>query len=242
MSTDVVRDKPESSLQTTATPSNREIPPLQAGDRLTRQEFLHRYDAMPHVNKAELIEGVVYMPSPVSVDHGESHFDFVTWLGTYRARTPGVVGGDNTTLMLDLDNAPQPDGYLRLLPECGGQAVVAEGYVEGAPELIAEVAASSKSYDLHDKLNAYRRNGVREYVVWRVWDKAVDWFVLQDGHFVKQPPDEDGILRSQTFPGLRLDAAAVIRGDLACVLDVLNDGLASPQHAEFVVSLSHREK
>ena len=145
--------------------------------------------------------------------------------------------------MLDFNNVPQPDGYLRLLPECGGQTVVSESYVEGAPELIAEVAASSKSYDLHDKLNAYRRNGVREYVVWRVWDKAVDWFVLEDGQFSPQSTRNDGILRSQVFPGLWLDADAVIRGDLARVLDVLNEGLASPEHAEFVKQLSdHRQQ
>ena len=92
-------------------------------------------------------------------------------------------GGDNATLRLDLDNEPQPDGYLRLLPECGGQARLVDGYVTGAPELIVEIAASSASYDLHEKLNAYRRNGVREYVVWRVWDQAVDWFVLRGGRF-----------------------------------------------------------
>ena len=139
--------------------------------------------------------------------------------------------------MLDLDNAPQPDGYLRILPECGGQSGVVDGYVEGAPELIAEVAASSKSYDLHDKLNAYRRNGVREYVVLRVWDRAVDWFVLEEGRFVPQQPGEDGVLKSQVFPGLWLDAAAVIDGKLSRVLEVLNAGIADSEHAEFVAKL-----
>ena len=41
------------------------ILPLEHGDHLTREEFERRYEAMPHVRKAELIEGVVYMPSPV---------------------------------------------------------------------------------------------------------------------------------------------------------------------------------
>ncbi len=151
--------------------SARRLPPLRSGDHLTRDEFERRYRAMPAVHKAELIEGVVYMPSPVSAeDHGEPHFDLNGWLFVYRAHTPQVRGGDNATLRLDLDNEPQPDGYLRLLPECGGQARLVDGYVTGAPELIVEVAASSASYDLHEKLNAYRRNGVREYVVWRVWD------------------------------------------------------------------------
>src|SRR5438309_5414887 len=150
------------------------IPPLENGDRLRRPEFERRYDAMPGLKKAELIEGVVYMPSPVSVDHDGPHFDLIGWLATYRVMTPGVRGGDNGSLRLDLDNMPQPDAYLRVLEACGGQSRIdAEGYVEGAPELIAEVAATSASYDLHAKLHVYRRNGVREYIVWRVLDRQI---------------------------------------------------------------------
>jgi len=210
------------------------IPPLRNGDHLTRDEFERRYEAMPHVNKAELIEGVVHMPSPVSAEeHGEPHFDFITCLGFYRAHTPHVRGGDNATLRLDLDNAPQPDGYLRLLPELGGQARLVDGYVTGAPELIVEVAASSASYDLHEKLHAYRRNGVREYVVWRVWDGEIDWFVLRAGRY-EGLPLVDGVFKSEVFPGLWLDPAAVLRGDMARVLEVLQHGLASAEHASFV--------
>jgi len=212
----------------------RPIPPLRDGDHLTRDEFERRYQAMPDVNKAQLVEGIVHMPSPVSAaDHGEPHFDFVTWLGVYRAHTPSVRGGDNSTLRLDLDNEPQPDGYLRLLPECGGQTRLVDGYVTGAPELIVEIAASSESYDLHEKLNAYRRNGVCEYVVWRVWDAAVDWFVLRAGRFEPLPLTE-GLYRSSVVPGLWLEPAAVVRGDLARVLQVLQQGLDSPEHAAFV--------
>lgn len=226
-----------------ATPQSDEcVPPLEAGDRLKQDEFLRRYEAMPDVHRAELIEGVVYMPSPVSADdHGEPHFDFVTWLGVYRAHTPGVRGGDNSTLKLDVDNCPQPDGYLRLLPECGGQSRLVDGYIERAPELVAEVAASSESYDLHDKLNAYnayRRNGVREYVVWRVRNQAVDWFLLEGGRFQPHLPDEEGILRSQVFPGLWLDPKAVVSGNMARVLGVLQQGIASDAHRQFVQSLS----
>jgi Uma2 family endonuclease len=210
------------------------IPPLQTGDHLTRDEFERRYRAMPHAHRAELIEGVVYMPSPVSAaDHGEPHFDLITWLGLYRARTPQVKGGDNSTLRLDLDNEPQPDGYLRLVEECGGQARLVDGYVTGAPELVLEIAASSASYDLHEKLNAYRRNGVREYVIWRVWDEAIDWLVLRQGRYEPLAP-VDGVYRSEVFPGLWLDAAAVLRSDLARVLEVLQQGLAGQEHADFV--------
>jgi Uma2 family endonuclease len=224
-------------------PVAREIPPLIAGDRLTRDEFERRYRAMAHITKAELVEGVVYMPSPVSdEDHGAPHADLMGWLAHYRAHTPGVSAGDNSTLRLDIDNEPQPDAHLRIVPEKGGRTRTVDGYVQGGPELVAEVAASSASYDLHDKLNAYRRNGVQEYVVWRVWDRAVDWLALRSGRYERLPPDPSGICRSEVFPGLWLDAAALVAGDLARVLQVLQQGLASPEHAAFVARLQQQAK
>ncbi len=216
----------------------RAIPPLEAGDRLTRDEFERRYEAMQNLKKAELIEGIVYMPSPVSADgHGVPHVDITTVLGVYRSQTPGVQVGDNCTVRLDLDNEPQPDDYLRILPEYGGQSDDSGGYIEGAPELIAEVAASSVSYDLHDKMNAYRRNGVREYVVWRVRDRDIDWFVLRDGRFERLTPNAPGVYQSEVFPGLWLDTRAMIEGNLAGVLQVLQNGLSSLEHAAFVERL-----
>jgi Uma2 family endonuclease len=217
----------------------REVPPLENGDRLTRAEFMRRYDAMPDLKKAELIEGVVYVPSPVRQKyHGRQHHHLLTWIGNYEAGTPGLEGGDNSTILLDLDNAPQPDGVLFIQPDHGGQVKINEdGYIAGAPDLVAEVAASSASYDLHDKLNAYRRNGVREYVVYRVFERKVDWFVLKEGRFEALETSADGLLRSTIFPGLWLDAAALIRGDLATVLAVVQQGLSSPEHTEFAARL-----
>ncbi len=218
------------------------IPPLQTGDRLTRDEFERRYLATKDVKKAELLEGVVYIPSFVGqIEHGVACFDLIGWLGVYRSMTPGVQGGDNSTLRLDLDNEPQPDAFLRILPECGGQSKNDGGYVAGAPELIAEVAASSVSYDLHVKFNVYRRNGVREYVVWRTWDQAIDWFVLRSGQYERLVPGEDGVHRSEVFPGLWLDSAALLRGDVARVLDVVRQGTATPDHAQFASRLSARK-
>ena len=223
------------------TPIVTRTPPLQAGDRLSRDEFERRYSAMKGVKKAELLEGVVHMPSPVcNDDHGVPHFDLIGWLYLYRMQTPGVQGGDNSTLRLDLDNEPQPDAYLRILPACGGQSQDSDGYIEGAPELVAEVAASSVSYDLHVKLNVYRRNGVREYIVWRVWDKAIDWFVLRSGQYERLPLGDDGLHRSEVFPGLWLDPAALLRGDVARVLEAARHGTATPEYAQFVARLSVR--
>ncbi len=216
------------------------ITTLEPGDRLTRDEFERRYAAMPSLKKAELIEGVVYMPSPVRVRrHGGPHAKVITWLGNYEAKTPGVEVADNATARLDLENEPQPDAMLYIAPELGGQVrITPDDYIEAAPELVAEVASSSASYDLNTKLDAYRRNGVQEYIVWRVLDQQIDWFVLRGGRYERLEPDDRGVVRSQVFPGLWLDTAALLRGDLAGTLQVLDEGLATAGHAGFVTRLS----
>lgn len=216
------------------------ILPLEPGDRLTRAEFERRYEAMPHLIKAELIEGVVYMPSPVRQRrHGRPHAHLIAWLVQYEAGTPGVEVGDNSTARLDLDNEPQPDALLLIDPARGGQARIGtDDYIEGAPELVAEVASSSASYDLHTKLHVYRRSGVREYIVWRVLEQAVDWFVLRDGQYEQLLPGSDGVLRSEVFAGLWLDLAALLRGDIAAVLTAVQQGMASPEHGAYVARMS----
>jgi Uma2 family endonuclease len=230
---------PEQPSSVTAAPAVP--PPLENGDRLTRAEFERRYDAMPQLKKAELIEGVVYVGSPVRyTQHGQPSSDIEIWLGTYRVSTPGVNSAGNTTVRLDLDNEPQPDTLLRI--EHGGQSWIDEdGYLQGAPELVVEVAASSASYDLHDKLRAYRRNGVREYVIWRVLDGELDWLILRDGAYQQIPPDASGVVRSEAFPGLRLAVPALLAGDMASVLATLQEGLASAEHAAFVERLRARQ-
>jgi Uma2 family endonuclease len=184
------------------------------------------------------------MPSPIRLRrHGQPHFRLVTWLGTYEAATPGVIGGDNATARLDLDNGPQPDAILLIDPACGGQArISSDDYVEQTPELAAEVAASSAGFDLHTKLNVYPRNGVLEYLVWRMLDRQVDWFVLRSGQFQSLSPDAEGIVRSATFPGLWLAPAALVQGDMPHVLAVAQRGLASPEHADFVRQVQSRRQ
>jgi hypothetical protein len=216
------------------------VPPLENGDRLTRAEFERRYAAMPEHVRAELVEGVVVMASRVRHNmHGAQHADLITWAGIYRAGTPGVLGGADATVRLDLDNEAQPDVYLLIDPARGGRARIdRDGLINGAPEFVAEVAASTVSHDLGPKLNAYRRNGVGEYLVWRVQDAAIDWFVLREGRFDRLLPDADGVTRSDVFPGLWLDTAALLSSDLARVHAVLRDGLADPTHAAFVTNLA----
>lgn len=215
------------------------ISPLEAGDRLTRAEFERRYAAMPWLKKAELIEGRVYMPSPVTTGHSGPHSDIVTWLGYYRAFTPVFLpGGNNGSVRFDEDNEPQPDAALCVDPAYGGQAHIdADDYFAGTPEFVAEVAKSSENYDLHDKLQVYRRQGVREYLVVRVRDAQIDWFRLVEGRYQSIQPDGSGILKSMVFPGLWLDPAALLKGDLARVLTVLQAGVASQEHANFLAAL-----
>jgi Uma2 family endonuclease len=225
-----------------ASVTHQKVPPLENGDQLSRDEFERRYDAMPGLKKAELIEGVVYMPSPVRVDqHAASHFDLIVWLGLYRFASPGVRGADNPSIRLDLKNMPQPDVCLFIDPAKGGHARISQDdYLVDAPELVAEVAASSVSYDLTVKFDVYRRNGVREYLVWRVQDRKIDWFVLRGKKYVRLALDRSGLYRSKVFPGLWLDPEALIRGDTAALQVALQRGLASREHAEFVARLNTR--
>ncbi|MEC4895416.1 MAG: Uma2 family endonuclease [Oscillatoria sp. PMC 1051.18] len=213
------------------------IPPLENGDRLSRIEFERRYAAMPNLKKAELIEGVVYLPAALRFrSHGQPHGQIMTWLGVYQAFTPKVELGDNPTVRLDLDNAPQPDAVLMI---DGGQTrISSDDYIEGAPELVVEIAASSVAYDLYDKKRAYRRNGIQEYLVWRVYDRELDCFSLEAGEYIKLEPDSDGIMRSQVFPGLWLATSQLLSGEMNEVLAILQRGLNSSEHQEFCQRLA----
>jgi Uma2 family endonuclease len=195
---------------------------------------------MPDLKKAELIEGVVHMSSPVRLEHqGRPHFLIAGWLWNYHLATPGTLGADNATVRLDARNVPQPDAMLFIDPERGGQARIdADDYVANAPELVAEVAASSAAYDLHEKLEVYQRNQVREFIIWRVLDNAIDWFLLRNGVYEPLPPNDNGVLKSDIFPGLWLDARALLTEDFPKFLAVAQQGLASAEHAKFVASLA----
>ena len=225
-------------------PLQAPIPLLEQGDRLTRAEFERRYEAMPEVKKADLIDGVVYMTSPVRTEqHAEPDSNLGGWLFTYKLHTPGLLSPTNPTIRLDQDNEPQPDNVLMIHPVHGGQSRLdSKGYIQGAPELVAEIASSSVSIDLHDKLNVYRRSGVREYVVWRVLDRAIDWFILREGQFLPLAAGDDGILRSEVFPGLWLNAPAMLDGKLDVVLATLQQGIAMPEHQDFAAQLAMRRK
>ena len=233
------RTRPHKPSDSPGGTGNGSTPPLQNGDRVTRDEFERRYDAMPELKKAELIEGEVYVSSPVSQRrHGRQHSHLNFWLCAYEGRTPGTEVGDNSTIRLDLKNMPQPDCLLFIQPEHGGKVQSGEGdYIEGAPDLVAEVAATSASYDLGKQLDAFHRNGVREYIVWRVLDREIDWFVRRKKRFEPLAPSADRTLRSKVFPGLWLDPPALVRGDVYAVFALVQQGLSSPERAEFVARL-----
>jgi Uma2 family endonuclease len=199
-------------------------PPLENGELLHSREFLRRYQRMPHIKKAELIEGVVYMGSPVSVRHSKPDALIQGWLVAYACRHPDVEVHTNATVILDAENTVQPDALLRRLPEQGGLTRVNDdGYLTGPPELIVEVAASSASIDLRDKRRAYCRNGVREYLVWLVAEARIEWFCLEGDEYRPQLPDGTGVLHSHAFPGLRLPVAQALAGDTAKVLAALTE-------------------
>ena len=216
------------------------VPPLEAGDTLTRAEFHRRYLAMPNIKKAELIEGIVHMPSPTKLKrHGIPHGQVNTWLGFYEAHTVGVEAASNATVLLDLSNEYQPDVFLRIAPKCGGQTKDTEDdYVTGAPELVVEIASSSASTDMNQKKRVYLRNGVREYLVWLTRENKIVWWSLKDSDYSPFEPDEHGIIRSEVFPGLWLNTTAILSGDKAAVLTTLQSGLATDEAIAFRAQLS----
>ena len=219
--------------------AQRHLPPLESGDRLTRPEFERRYAAAPQIKKAELIEGIVYVASPLRHEqHGKPHSRVMTWLGVYQSLTPGVDLSVEPTVRLDLDNEPQPDAVLFIEPDAGGQTRLShDGYIEGSPELIVEIAASSVAIDRGSKKQVYRRNGVLEYVIWQSYENQIEWFCLIDGEYQLLSPGADGIIRSQVFPGLWLAVEALLNNQMVRVLEVVQAGLKSPEHNAFVQQL-----
>ncbi|BCX11115.1 MAG: hypothetical protein KatS3mg067_0053 [Thermosynechococcus sp.] len=205
--------------------------PLESGDRLTREEFEYRYGRCPHIKKAELINGVVFVASPIRArNHAQPHSNILGWLFHYSIEFSGLTVCDNATVRLDHQNEVQPDVLLRLEESAGGQSrISADDYIEGAPELVIEIASSSAAYDLHDKKDLYCHFGVKEYLVWVVSEQAFYWYHREQGSYVQQQPDREGVLRSQEFAGLWLNLPALLQRDMKSVMLTLQQGLASPE-------------
>lgn len=224
-----------------ATISSRDAPPLEPGDKLTRQQFLARWELHPEIKRAELIGGIVFMPSPVSLDHGDMENDVGAWVGVYKAATPGTAAGHSTTTFLR-DDTLQPDLNLRILPEYGGGSRVEEKYLAGRAEFLTEICRSSASYDLHVKLDLYQAAAIPEYLAILGYEQEIRWHILKDGRYQRLLPGPDGIHRSLVFPGLWLDGTALLARNLKQVLATLQQGLDSPEHQAFVANLAERRK
>lgn len=215
-------------------------PPLREGDRMSREEFLRRWEAMPDLQRAELIDGVVHMPSPVSQHHGDFHSRINFWAGLYAAATPGCrPNAAGTWLMLD-DSAPQPDVALRILPEHGGQSSIEGDYAAGAPELIVEVSHTTTARDSGIKLRLYERSGVLEYIIVQPAKKQIAWRVLVDSKYRLVETDKDGVYRSRVFPGLWLNPAALWSDDYAGLAATVQQGVATEAHRKFAHLLESR--
>jgi Putative restriction endonuclease len=237
-------DKPQTGSSESDYFDEDGLPWLENGERMDQETFHERYLKLPPNLKAELIGGIVYvMASPSLNRHGRSDARVGGWLFNYCVATPGTEVQDNTTAILGPESEPQPDSALLILPEYGGQTRLYRGYEDytyGAPELVAEIAVSSRSIDLSSKLADYEKAGVREYFVLDVRGKAVHWFERVEGHFAPIPTDDDGLIRSRFFPGLWLDPGSLLKNDKVRLIQALNLGLASPEHAAFVAELRRK--
>ncbi len=215
---------------------------LVEGEHLEQPEFHERYEAMPQGIKAELINGVVYMASPVGNDHGYGQGDAISWLNFYAIETPGVRTSGELSAILGRRSEPQPDATLIILPEYGGQTTSEGGYIRGAPELVVEIARATRYIDLGPKLKDYERAGVKEYIVRAFDPDDFLWFRRIDGVLIWVSPSADGLYRSEVFPGLWLDPAALLAGDLRRLRQVVDQGVATPEHAAFVAQLAQNRE
>jgi Uma2 family endonuclease len=225
-------------MSTTDRKTEVALPWLVDGQRLDRATFHQRYLAMPEPTRAELIGGVVYMASPLGMNHGRLHVAPIVWLSYYAELTRGVEVLDNASVFLDEDSELQPDLVLRILPDCGGRTQDDGDYYANGPELVIEISDTSLAKDLGPKLADYERAGVPEYIVLGVDPPAVRWHVLRDGQFVEIPPDPEGIYRSKVFPGLWLDPAALLAGNTRALRMIVDQGVATPEHVDFVDRLA----
>lgn len=214
------------------------LPPLLPGQVLTGEEFLARWYAMPELKCAELLDGIVYMPSPVSRFHGRADGRMMRWLARYADATPGTDIVPNTTWLMENRSIPQPDVALYIVPEAGGQCRYSGSLLAGAPELIVEISYSSADNDFNIKRALYERAGVREYLTVDLLANKLSWRQLVDGAYQVIVPGDGGLLRSACFPGLWLDEAAFWQEDTARMTAAVASGLASAEHAAFADRLN----
>lgn len=222
-------------------PARPAVPVLRDGDRMDAAEFVRRWEALPEPRpRAELLDGKVHF-NTMSISearHAVPQSDMIYLLMTYMLATPGTRACAPASLRLGWRNMPEPDAYLRVLETHGGLSHRAEdGFVDGPAELVVEVAAATVARDTGLKFGIYRRNGVLEYLVWRTEGGVLDWYVRREDRFDPLPPADDGVFRSEAFPGLWVDGEALRRGDLPAAVRTLQQGLASPEHAAFVERL-----
>jgi Uma2 family endonuclease len=209
------------------------------GDQMTQEEFHRDYKRMPGDFKAELLAGIVFEPSPLSYSHGKSHAGLSLLLSTYATSTAGCEVADNATVILSEDDEVQPDLFLRILPECGGQSrLTKDDYISGAPELVAEIALSSRAIDLHLKKDRYAISGVREYIVVCLRPRRLYWFNLSGKGELGETGD--GIIRSSVFPGLWIHRTALLQEAQIKLQETLKAGLQSAEHTNFVNELARR--
>ena len=216
------------------------LEPLVAGQRMTRVEFHARYEAMPPGTKFELIDGKVYMASPVSDLHGDGCGLASGWLCHYAMRTPGVRVNHAGSVFLSDRSEVQPDIMLKIDPSRGGQTHREGKYLVGCPELVVEVSVSSRAIDLGPKLLDYDRAGAIEAIVFALEPAEIYWHMRQEGRLVRVAPDADadGLYRSRAFPGLWLDPVAWHADDAPALVAGLDRGLTTPEHAAFVARLT----
>jgi Uma2 family endonuclease len=217
---------------------SKPLPIMHNGDHMKQPEFHFAYSSMPENYRAELIGGVVFEPSPVSYSHARNDNMFHDLITQYAKKSKLAEVAPNATVILSEDDEVQPDVLLRLPEELGGRSRLVGKFLEGAPELVAEIAYSSRAIDLHLKKQRYAKAGVIEYLVFCIEPKKLHWFRLQEEKGIKR--NGDGTFCSKVFPGLWINEPALIEANSERADEILAEGLNSEEFNDFKNQLQLR--
>ncbi len=155
--------------------------------------------------KADLIDGVIYMASPENIEHNELLEWLTEILGPYvRARKLGRLTTSRVAYRLATHVAPEPD---IAFVAASRLHILKGGYVDGPPDLAVEfVSPESVERDYELKRSRYEQAGVREYWIIDPDEKRATFLALgPDGKFAETPP-VDSRFHSRVLPGFSLDA------------------------------------
>ena len=171
------------------------------------------YALVPDRQKADLLDGVIYVASPDTY-HGDQYTNFLARLlaGFCEARDLGKVFGSRFAFRLSPHRCPEPDVAVVLASRLH---LVDDHGMTGGPDVAVEVVSrDSRTRDYRDKRRIYEESGVSEYWLVDPIKGRADFLVLEAGKYQSAVLDDGSIFRSRVLPGFFLDGRWLFGEDL----------------------------